>query len=126
MSFYNHKDPLPPGGFAKSWAESTGLGGINHSSSSMHVRIVLDQQQASMSGNVTYTNLDQISGSVIVRNARAEQVNSIVVKLEGESRTRLMTPFGPNGERPKAVLEYHKVSEWICLLGVREGGWGGV
>ncbi|PPJ53951.1 hypothetical protein CBER1_05810 [Cercospora berteroae] len=109
MSFYNHKDPLPPGGFARSWAESTGLGGINHSSSSMHVRIVLDQQQASTSGNVTYTNLDQISGSVIVRNARAEQVNSIVVKLEGESRTRLMTAFGANGERPKAVLEYHKL-----------------
>ncbi|KAM3425665.1 hypothetical protein BST61_g7609 [Cercospora zeina] len=108
MSFYNHKDPLPPGGFAKSWAESTGLSGM-HGSSSLHVRIVLDQQQQSASGNVTYTNLDQISGSVIVRNLRPEQLNSIVVKLEGESRTRLMTAYGPNGERPRAVLEYHKL-----------------
>lgn len=72
----------------------------------MNAAIVLDQP-----GNVSFTNLDEISGRVVVRATRSIDVDAIVVKLEGESRTRLMSPGGgPNNERPKAMLEYHKVS----------------
>ena len=62
-------------------------------------------------GNVAYTNLDHIGGRVIVRAAKSSDVSNILVKLEGESRTRLMSPAGPNGERPKPQIEYHKVGE---------------
>lgn len=71
--------------------------------STMNASIVLDQP-----GNLAYTNLDLISGRVVVRTAKSTDVDDIVVKLEGESRTRLTTPPGPNGERPKPQVEYHK------------------
>lgn len=70
----------------------------------MLVRVILDQP-----ANVAYTNLDQISGQVILRTQKSESVNAITVKLEGESRTRLMSPPGQNGERPKPMIEYHKL-----------------
>lgn len=70
----------------------------------MQASIVLDQP-----GNVSFTNLDQISGKVVVRCGKSTDVASIIVKLEGESRTRLLSPGGPGGERPKPQLEYHKV-----------------
>lgn len=60
-------------------------------------------------GYVSFTNLDEISGRVIVRNSRSADVTAVVVKLEGESRTRLLSPPGVNGEKPKPQLEYHKV-----------------
>lgn len=72
---------------------------------SMQASIVFDQP-----GNVAFTNLDQISGRAVVRCAKSADVSSVVVKLEGESRTRLMSPVGQNGERPKPQIEYHKVS----------------
>ncbi|USW53745.1 Putative arrestin-like, immunoglobulin E-set [Septoria linicola] len=102
MVFYDQKSPLSAGSFSK-WAESAGLGG-SAGGSGMNVRVVLDQP-----GNVAYTNLDQISGHVMVRSMKSENINSIIVKLEGESRTRLMSPPGPNGERPKPMVEYHKL-----------------
>jgi hypothetical protein len=70
----------------------------------MAAAIVLDQAV-----NVSYTNLDQISGKVVVRCGKPMDVDAIDVKVEGESRTRLLSPPGPNGERPKPQLEYHKV-----------------
>ncbi|EME46644.1 hypothetical protein DOTSEDRAFT_70604 [Dothistroma septosporum NZE10] len=70
----------------------------------MQASVILDQP-----GNVAYTNLDQISGRVIVRAAKSSDVSNILLKLEGESRTRLMSPAGPNGERPKPQVEYHKI-----------------
>jgi hypothetical protein len=73
---------------------------------SMQASIVLDQP-----GNVSFTNLDQISGKVVVRSGKSVDINGIVVKLEGESRTRLLSPSGPNGEKPKPQLEYHKVCD---------------
>lgn len=79
-------------------------GGAHGASGSMNASIILDQP-----GNVAYTNLDEISGRVVVRSGKSENVNSIVVKLEGESRTRLLSPPGQNGERPKPMIEYHKV-----------------
>merc|ERR1711939_1076915 len=67
--------------------------------------VVLDQ-----GGSHAYTNLDEITGRVIVRCGKRADVNSIIVKLEGESRTRLMSSGGgPNNERPKPQLEYHKI-----------------
>lgn len=75
--------------------------------STMNASIVLDQP-----GNIAYTNLDVISGRVVVRSAKSTDITNIVVKLEGESRTRLMTPPGPDGQRPKPQVEYHKVGRY--------------
>lgn len=62
----------------------------------MLASIVLDQSFPH------YTNLDYISGKVFVRTQTATTVSAIVVKLEGESRTRLLvheTPMtGPSFE----------------------------
>ena len=70
----------------------------------MNSSIVLDQP-----GSASFTNLDKISGKLVVRCTKSTDVNHILVKLEGESRTRLLSPVGPNGEKPKPQLEYHKV-----------------
>lgn len=70
----------------------------------MLASIVLDQ------GFSHYTNLDIISGKVHVRTPASANISSIVVKLEGESRTRLLPPPSANGDRQKAQLEFHKVS----------------
>lgn len=72
--------------------------------STMQAFVTLNQ-----AGNVAYTNLDEISGVVVVRATRTADVSSILVKLEGESRTRLMRPNVDMGG-PKPQLEYHKVS----------------
>jgi hypothetical protein len=53
----------------------------------MLASIVLDQSFPH------YTNLDYISGKVFVRTPAATTVSAIVVKLEGESRTRLLVPM---------------------------------
>lgn len=71
----------------------------------MQASLVLDQP-----GNVSFTSLDEISGKVVVRSAKSTDVANIVVKLEGESRTRLLSPQGAGGERPRPQLEHHKVS----------------
>ena len=76
--------------------------------SAMNASVVLDQP-----GNPNYTNLDTISGKVIVRCSKSVDVDQISVKLEGESRTRLLSPPGPSGEKPKPQLEYHKVCKLI-------------
>ncbi|KAH7326342.1 arrestin [Stachybotrys elegans] len=52
----------------------------------MSIRISLDKQPE------FYTNLDVISGRLILGLNRAEQVGSIVVKLEGECITALQVP----------------------------------
>ena len=80
-------------------------------SMSMQASIILDQP-----GNVSFTNLDVISGRVVVRCSKSVDISTIVVKLEGESRTRLMSAGGPDGERPKPQLEYHKVRNPELLM----------
>ncbi|KAF2716924.1 hypothetical protein K431DRAFT_256534 [Polychaeton citri CBS 116435] len=70
----------------------------------MNATIVLNQ-----AANVSYTNLDEISGRVLLRLTKAAEISNIVVKLEGESRSRLLSPQGPNGEKPRPQLEYHKI-----------------
>lgn len=70
----------------------------------MIVSVLLDKPHAH------FTNLDILTGRVILRNPSASNVSSIVVKLEGESRTRLFAatrPERPDRQRP--VLEVHKV-----------------
>lgn len=75
------------------------------SSSSIQASLIFDQ-----AANTTYTNLDEISGRVILRCAKAVNITSIVVKLEGESKTRLLgTSASSHKQDPKPFLEYHKV-----------------
>ena len=77
----------------------------------MSVRIQLDKP------HVHFTNLDLISGTVILSITGNETISLITVKLEGESRTRLAGPTNPRGtydpyERDQAQLEVHKVSKY--------------
>lgn len=56
-----------------------------------------------------YTNLDVILGRVYLEVPNPTNVSSIVVKLEGESRTRLLAPIHPNRpDKQRPVLEVHK------------------
>lgn len=59
--------------------------------------------------NVAYTNLDTVSGKVVIRSPKSATVHAVLVKLEGESRTRLMAPAAPGSQKQKPQLEYHKV-----------------
>lgn len=55
-----------------------------------------------------YTNLDFISGKVYLRvQSATSNISTIVVKLEGESRTRLVAVDAT--ERSRAPVEIHKV-----------------
>lgn len=74
----------------------------------MSVRILLDRPHAH------FTNLDFITGKVLFTLPVDSTISSIVVKLEGESRSRLSGPKYPGGERSekkKTELEVHKVSK---------------
>lgn len=62
-----------------------------------------------------YTNLDVVTGRVILQNPASTTISHITVKLEGESRTRLLAPPAQNQnqnrrENPRPVLEVHKVN----------------
>jgi hypothetical protein len=58
-----------------------------------------------------YTNLDVIQGKVFLRVPNPSNVSSIIVKLEGEARTRLLAAVRPDRpERQRPVLEVHKAS----------------
>jgi hypothetical protein len=58
-----------------------------------------------------YTNLDVIRGRVSLRVPAPSNVASIIVKLEGEARTRLLAAIRPDRpDRQKPVLEVHKAS----------------
>jgi hypothetical protein len=78
----------------------------------MSVRIQLDDPHA------FYTNLDFISGRVILSLTSDENVSAITVKLEGESKTILMRPMGPSpnqdvysrrDRRQGLAVENHKI-----------------
>ena len=74
----------------------------------MSVRIQLDNPHN------CFTNLDFISGRVILSLVYNETIAGIVVKLEGESRTRLIAPTYDNyrrSDREDMELEVHKVSK---------------
>lgn len=76
----------------------------------MAVFIQLDRPHAH------FTNIDFITGKVILRLHVNESISSIVVKLEGESKTRLGSDFQvgygqyERHERGRPELEVHKVS----------------
>lgn len=56
-----------------------------------------------------YTNLDLIQGKVFLRVPNPANVSSIIVKLEGEGRTRLLAPIHPSRpDKQRPVLEVHK------------------
>jgi hypothetical protein len=80
----------------------------------MSVRIQFDRPQ------VHFTNLDFLTGKVIVHLVADATVSAITVKLEGESRTRLSGPriaySNERSEKRRTELEWHKVSEWRSLL----------
>jgi hypothetical protein len=70
----------------------------------MSVQLFLDRP------STFFTNLDEITGKVVLRATRPETVNTITVKLEGESRTRLINQGRPgSNDKPRPVLEVHKV-----------------
>lgn len=71
----------------------------------MSVRVQLDQNP----GDV-YTNLDFVTGRVLLTLPTDATVSSITVKLEGESKTRLDGPKSPQDQdRKKTLLEAHKL-----------------
>ncbi|KAJ1333832.1 arrestin-like protein [Microdochium nivale] len=74
----------------------------------MSLRIALDKPQE------FYTNLDEISGQVILGINRVETIGNVVVKLEGDARTALKTPDMDGRVRPYdhnngVVTESHKL-----------------
>ena len=72
----------------------------------MSVRIQLDKPRG------VFTNLDQISGAVILSILGPETVSAITVKLEAESRTYLAGHINPRRNYEEGSRqEVHKVSE---------------
>jgi hypothetical protein len=74
----------------------------------MSMRIVLENPPE------FYTNLDVIRGHVILNLSRPEHVGAIVVKLEGESRTSLVSsyenpPMARDRDTGNVLLENHKI-----------------
>ncbi len=75
----------------------------------MSVRIQFDQPESRC-----YTNLDFVSGNVILILPQDAAISAITVKLEGESKSRLAAPKFPDNERSdkkRNELEVHKVGE---------------
>lgn len=59
-----------------------------------------------------FTNLDILSGRVVLHLTSEAAVSGIQVKLEGESRTRLVGPrhaYADRSDKKRAELEVHKV-----------------
>ncbi|OAX79677.1 hypothetical protein ACJ72_06001 [Emergomyces africanus] len=79
----------------------------------MSVRIYLDRPHAH------FTNLDIITGKVILVLTADTPISTIVVKLEGESRTRLAAPKYPNSDRnekKRTEVESHKLLYKVLTL----------
>lgn len=75
----------------------------------MSVQVHLDRSPSH------FTSLEFISGRVVLSLLNNETISTIVVKLEGESRTRVLASQLPLQDQPRArhhaELECHKVSE---------------
>lgn len=75
----------------------------------MSVHIQFDQLESTC-----YTNLDFVSGTIVLTLPNDAAISAVTVKLEGESRTRLAAPKFPHNERSdkkRTELELHKVGE---------------
>ncbi|OCK77532.1 hypothetical protein K432DRAFT_304003 [Lepidopterella palustris CBS 459.81] len=88
----------------------------------MIVQILLDKPHAH------FTNLDIISGRVLLRISSTSSVSAVVVKLEGESRTRLIAPSRPDRQdRQRPVLEVHKILYKVQIVfppsQLQQGNW---
>jgi hypothetical protein len=82
----------------------------------MNVQLVLD-------AHGQYTNLDVVSGRVVLHVSNNTTISHITVKLEGESRTRLLAPPRPNvREHPRPLLEIHKLLYRIAKVFPPEDG----
>ncbi|KAI1620985.1 hypothetical protein EDD37DRAFT_140520 [Exophiala viscosa] len=80
----------------------------------MSVHIQFDQPPARC-----YTNLDFISGRVILVLPSDASISAVTVKLEGESRVRLAVPKFPGNERSdkkRTELEVHKLLYKVLTL----------
>ena len=87
----------------------------------MAVRIQFDRPHS------CFTNLDFLTGKVILNLAGDAAVSAITVKLEAESRTRLSGPKLPYNnsindrpEKRRTELEWHKVSQSTYWHGLEE------
>lgn len=72
----------------------------------MSATILLDSR------HTHYTNLDFLTGKVVLNLPTETAIGGIQVKLEGESRTRLSGLRNPNNEhsdKKRTELEVHKV-----------------
>jgi hypothetical protein len=69
----------------------------------MNVQLVLNQPPSGK-----YTNLDFVTGKVILRVPRPTNISHITVKLEGESLTKLEDPDW-GGQRGLEREEAHRV-----------------
>jgi hypothetical protein len=83
----------------------------------MSAIVVLDNR------HTHYTNLDFLTGKVVLQLPTEAAIGGIQVKLEGESRTRLSGPKHPqhvHSDKKRTELEVHKVSGGcdICHLPV--------
>ena len=87
---------------------------VTATTATMSIQVVLDQRPE------FYTNLDAVSGKVVLVLRKAEQIGNIVVKLEGEAITALQVPhphqtdysmkYGPLPGPPGSVVsENHKL-----------------
>jgi hypothetical protein len=75
----------------------------------MSVRIQFDKP------NACHTNLDFVTGRVILALQSDTTLQAITVKLEGESKTRLAGVRSTSTERndkQKIEIETHKVRKW--------------
>lgn len=66
-----------------------------------------------------FTNLDFLTGKVVVKLTSETQISGIQVKLEGESRTRLSGPRHPHHEqsdKKRTEIEVHKVRRSFSFL----------
>ncbi|TID26476.1 hypothetical protein E6O75_ATG00969 [Venturia nashicola] len=73
-----------------------------------------------------YTNLDLVNGRVILHNPSSTTISHITVKLEAESRTRLLAPPSqdPRQNRrnePRPMLEVHKLLYKVLQVFPPEG-----
>lgn len=78
----------------------------------MSVTIHLDRPHAH------FTNLDYLTGRVVLHLPSEAPIGGIQVKLEGESRTRLSGPRHPHNElsdKKRTELEVHKVRLFSSL-----------
>lgn len=84
----------------------------------MSVKVLLDKPHSH------FTNLDFISGRIILNLSNDEAISSITVKLEGESKTRLAGPKSLHNDGQggrKTELEIHKVSKCFLCMAAQAG-----